>query len=557
MPPKETPLPRWSTATVPEPTVAQQLTQDRLKNATEIDNANAALATVRDTLDRLRKWHDWGIRRKTSLTFYLFASVYSKRPPCPSRSELRRLALFFFPSRATGIQVDICDFGDNRFERHETTIDKLEPYFQSKPDWATLRWMSVYSNQYKHAVQLTSYKTCPSWSGSRKSGKPVLLASCVLRPQSNITESFELAGAKAQSPVVRHHHAGRDLSCEATSLRDRQYLQDQLDVFNILRSQNSLMDDFDVRSPSRNEPEVNWSMKKMAKMYDIGTSFWHLCLTDIPWQLGEGTRTSLLDADLGINPASTTVQDQFLSRHPSYENAVLVRSLFQCYHRPGYVLTMSPLAGINYLNKTNMQDLQFRTGSRAANDHASFINSFMRRYRETGTALWPIKSTEWFVLELLTQLLVTPCQSRSSKSIPGIQNAYIPSARELRSRQTNKFQRNDSVNLVREYLACIDELSQLLSISQRKIDFLAKLKRDFENGPSNDGATESVSESDDDGNPLLATDHQTSEVAVQTINKIIDRIKLDHEELPQIMEDLKSSLNDASLPGCLPVRRGC
>ncbi|KAL8994979.1 MAG: hypothetical protein Q9169_005198 [Polycauliona sp. 2 TL-2023] len=210
-----------------------------------------------------------------------------------------------------------------------------------------------------------------------------------------MTESFELAGTTAQSPVVRFSNAGRDLSCEATSLRDKQYLQDQLDVFNILRGHASLMDDLDVRSPSRDEPEVNWSMKKMAKMYNVGTSFWHLCLTDIPWQLGEGTRTSLLDVDLGINPASTTVQDQFLSRHPSYESAV------------------------------------------------------------------------------------------------------------LRSRQTNKFQRNDSVNLVREYLSCIDEVSQLLSISQRKIDFLNKLKKDYQDGLKNHGANESVSEDDDDGNPLF------------------------------------------------------
>ena len=155
------------------------------------------------------------------------------------------------------------------------------------------------------------------------------------------------AGTQTQSPVVRYVNAGRDLSCEATSLREKQYLQDQLDVFNILRGFDSLMDDFDIHSKSRTEeqptqPKMNRRMKSMAKMYDLGTSFWHLCLTDIPWQLGEGTRTSLLDADLGINPASTIVQDQFLSRHPSYENAVLVRSLFQCYQRTGQNILFNP-----------------------------------------------------------------------------------------------------------------------------------------------------------------------------------------------------------------------
>lgn len=144
---------------------------------------------------------------------------------------------------------------------------------------------------------------------------------------------------EAGSRVAWYEHAGQDLSCEAVSLRDKQYLQDQLDVFNILRDFDSLMVDHDIRSISGTRGFARSGMQQelqtTAINHDVGTTFWHLTLTDIPWQLGEGTRTSLLDTDLGINPASTTVQDQFLSRHPSYEDAVLVRSLFQCYHRDG------------------------------------------------------------------------------------------------------------------------------------------------------------------------------------------------------------------------------
>ncbi|KAL8875096.1 MAG: hypothetical protein Q9198_006499 [Flavoplaca austrocitrina] len=248
-------------------------------------------------------------------------------------------------------------------------------------------------------------------------------------------------------------------------------------------------------------------------MYDLGTSFWHLCLTDIPWQLGEGTRTSLLDADLG------------------------------------FVLTMSPLAGVNYLNKNNLQEIQSRPGTRAANDRPSFIRFFMQKYRQSGTTQWPIKSTEWFVVELLTQLLITPCHSSWSAPVPGIQNAYAPAVRELKSRQTSKFQRNESVNLVREYLSCIDEVSQLLGISQRKIDILHKLKKDFEDALQSHAANDSVSESDsDDLQPVLTTDHQTSTLAIRSIDNAINRIKVDHEELPKIMEDLKGSLHDAGPP---------
>ncbi|KAL8886076.1 MAG: hypothetical protein Q9215_006164 [Flavoplaca cf. flavocitrina] len=473
MSPQDAFLPRWATSgpvsdsPVPDTELSDQETP-------EIDYANKTLTSVRETLDRLRKWHGWGVQRETSLRSYLLSKVYPRRPPCPSQTELKRLALFFFPLRNTGIKVDICDFGENRFETCSTTINELEPC--------------------KHA--------------------PLGLGLV----NENITDAFVNAGTQTKSPVVRYVNAGRDLSCEATSLREKQYLQDQLDVFNILRGFDSLMDDFDIHSKSRTEeqlaqPKMNRRMKSMAKMYDLGTSFWHLCLTDIPWQLGEGTRTSLLDADLG------------------------------------FVLTMSPLAGVNYLNKNNLQEIQSRPGTRAANDRPSFIRFFMQKYRQSGTTQWPIKSTEWFVVELLTQLLITPCHSSWSAPVPGIQNAYAPAVRELKSRQTSKFQRNESVNLVREYLSCIDEVSQLLGISQRKIDILHKLKKDFEDALQSHAANDSVSESDsDDLQPVLTTDHQTSTLAIRSIDNAINRIKVDHEELPKIMEDLKGSLHDAGPP---------
>ena len=93
----------------------------------EVKDANSTLATVRGTLDRLRAWHDWDVRRQQSLKWYILSRIYSRRPPCPSKEELRSLALFFFPPRGTGLKVEICDFGDGRFERCDRSIDTLEP----------------------------------------------------------------------------------------------------------------------------------------------------------------------------------------------------------------------------------------------------------------------------------------------------------------------------------------------------------------------------------------------------------------------------------------------
>ncbi len=61
------------------------------------------------------------------MKWYLLSIIYPVRPSRPSHAKLRELALFFFPPRATGIKVEICDYGRGRFERCTTTVDKLEP----------------------------------------------------------------------------------------------------------------------------------------------------------------------------------------------------------------------------------------------------------------------------------------------------------------------------------------------------------------------------------------------------------------------------------------------
>lgn len=97
----------------------------------------------------------------------------------------------------------------------------------------------------------------------------------------------------------------------------------------------------------------------------------------------------------------------------------------------GYVLTLSPIAGINYLDKSSLQNIQLRPGTRAALDPTSFIGNFAHRYSKFGSRDWPSKSTVCFVVEMLTQLLMTPDGLLSGTPVPNIQSAYIPSVRDL------------------------------------------------------------------------------------------------------------------------------
>ena len=97
----------------------------------------------------------------------------------------------------------------------------------------------------------------------------------------------------------------------------------------------------------------------------------------------------------------------------------------------GYVLTMSPTAGISFLDRAFLQEIGRRPGVRAENEQASFIGSFMQRYSVSGTRTWPIKTPEWFIVDMLTQLLITPHTPPTGRTVPEIQNAYLPLVRDL------------------------------------------------------------------------------------------------------------------------------
>lgn len=97
----------------------------------------------------------------------------------------------------------------------------------------------------------------------------------------------------------------------------------------------------------------------------------------------------------------------------------------------GFVLTLSPLAGVGMVDKRTLQEMQSRPGTRAARDDTSFLGSFMDKYAASGIAGWPTKSTLWFVVMLLTELLATPRKNSSGIPVPSIQRAYIPTIRDL------------------------------------------------------------------------------------------------------------------------------
>lgn len=121
---------------------------------------------------------------------------------------------------------------------------------------------------------------------------------------------------------------------EILSFRGWQYLQDQSDVFNILREFPHLSAKLD-KLLHMCHPD-NRSERFWGRVFDVlgmTRGFWDNVKSDLPWQLDEGIRSRFSKIELVEGSLAQEIGQQMLSRHPIYSNAVLVRDYFRCFPR--------------------------------------------------------------------------------------------------------------------------------------------------------------------------------------------------------------------------------
>lgn len=82
------------------------------------------------------------------------------------------------------------------------------------------------------------------------------------------------------------------------------------------------------------------------------------------------------------------------------------------------------------------------------------------------------------------------------------------------------------MNLVREYVSCMDEMSQIHDISMQKIKFLGKLQEHY-----------------------MGIERFVRGNLIEEIDDAIKQIMKDNESLPQLVNDLKSSLDVVTVSG--------
>lgn len=130
---------------------------------------------------------------------------------------------------------------------------------------------------------------------------------------------------------VKHKEATYN-GFEVLNFRCWQYLQDQSDVFKILRESPNLSAELDELTHMYDVYELFrciWGLTVDILRY----RFWNNVQSDLPWQLDESIRSEFSKLELANVSLAPRIGQQLLSRHLIYSNAVRVRDYFRCFPR--------------------------------------------------------------------------------------------------------------------------------------------------------------------------------------------------------------------------------
>ncbi|KAL9045450.1 MAG: hypothetical protein Q9214_001504 [Letrouitia sp. 1 TL-2023] len=331
------------------------------------------------------------------------------------------------------------------------------------------------------------------------------------------------------------------LEFEVLNLRGRQFLQDQIDAFNMLQDVPGIGDALDKLNF---EGDTNDTLQSIlahrASHLGAKVGFWNSAYGDLPRQLVEDANVGFSYLDSNGEHHVPSLDPQMFSRHPVYRDAVLVRNLFRCFHRgDGYLLTMSPHIGINYLDKNVTKNMKEPVTVDSLGQDSSVLEALRQRARlcnpfdKAGMLRPGIESLEWFLVFLVTEFASTPHNLRQGRNAPDIQKAYSTIVSDLKNRRADGFKRNESINLVREYAACIEEISKLQRLIDNKREYLSLLRKDCVELA--DRYCQDEKAVSDDLNPL-----QRMPARIDWARRIVDE---NSKRLPATMSELKSSLD--------------
>ncbi|KAL8887912.1 MAG: hypothetical protein Q9192_006256 [Flavoplaca navasiana] len=413
----------------------------------KLSRHNSEYLVQKGVYNRLMDWYDTSYRCLRNQFLGLFVKS-SRRPDLPSKEELIGLARHYYPARAD-LKVQVCDFGLGRAERNEITLGQIEEYWQAKPDWVDVRWI--------HA--------------------PLGLG----LTHSSVEDIFLHDG----QPGREFENGGRSgwpyLETEVLNIRSHKNFQEMRDVYLILSRLTELEEELDESSFKSDESsslqsDISWRASHLA----MPANFWNLVNSDMPWQLTEGLAMGIRGVTEGLQPISRQIGQQTLCTHPFYKDCHMVRNVFRCFHRSdGILLTLSPMAGVNFIDQKLAQHLSEPTDSIFENENASAPGYVFSAFADQGTSTWHRRTVEWFLTYLITEIGVTPHSHRQGFNAPDLNLAYQAVVNDLKRRRYAPWRKDETVKLVRDYLACVDELTMVERICEQQVTLFKGMQQDI------------------------------------------------------------------------------
>lgn len=192
------------------------------------------------------------------------------------------------------------------------------------------------------------------------------------------------------------------------------------------------------------------------------------------------------------------------------------------------------MAGVNYLDKNFSRHLAEPIDAMFDNDDASAIGHAFQAFADEGTSTWHRRTVEWFLVYLLTEVGVTPHNLRQGCNAPSFENAYSSVIQDLKRRRYEKWQRNKTVELVRDYLNCIDEVTTIRLILQKKVELFNIMQVDIKKFEA------------DDIRSRKAPDNPEGESSSERLIWASGMLKAQLECFERLLIDLKQSMDAVS-----------
>ena len=457
----------------------------------------------REVYKRLRRWAD---SKQLSFKERLFSWVIPGRQKAlvPHIEELKSLARHYYPPRSE-LKCHVCDFGEGRAEHKVVDLGQLEEYWQMKPDWVDVRWIHAplgigLTHSSVEDIYLHDGPTGREFENAARSGWPYL-------------------------------------ETEVLNFRHRDSSQEMRDVYLLLHRMEELHEDLNESTWKADQnaslrSDIDWRADHLA----LEPHFWTLVASDMPWQLSEGLAMGTSGAPKdGLRRIDREIDRQILSSHPFYKESHLVRNPFRTFHRSdGFLLTLSPMAGINYLDKNFKKHLVEPIDAIFDNDDASAVGHVYQAFAEQGTSTWHRRTVEWFLVYLLSEVGVTPHTMRQGHNAPAMETAYSSVIQDLKRQRYDKWEPNKTVRLVREFLQGIDELTTIKVNMAKKVELFKIMQLDVKKHEMEDTMMHK------------APDNPDGESSAERVSWALKMVEQQQDVIETLLLDLKHSMEAVS-----------